>query len=196
MKRILCVAVSLTVMMVALLTVLPSFVQAATIKVEAFIDGRSQLILRGNTAQWQHFDYSAPGVPESDNYPTIINSANWTPSWTGNPNNCDGCFSNIFSGVCPGLSASEQTVNLNVIQARDSVSIVQQPSLINNYTLIVEFDDNGPGGAAWYIIELDFPSSQACPAVPAVNEWGMIIFTTLAGLGAFYFLRIQRKVQA
>ena len=195
MKRIMCVAVSLTLMMVALLTVLPSFAQAATIQVEAFIDGRSQLILRGNTAQWQHFDYSAPGVPESDNYPTIINSVNWTPSWTGNPNNCDGCFSNIFNGVCPGLSASEQTVNLNDIQARDSVSIVQQPSSINNYTLIVEFDDNVSVGAAWYIIELDFPAGQPCPAVPAVNEWGMMILIILTGIAAVYYMRRHKETE-
>lgn len=38
--------------------------------------------------------------------------------------------------------------------------------------------------------------SQDITAVPAVNKWGMLIFAILSGLGAFYLLRRQRKVQA
>jgi hypothetical protein len=32
------------------------------------------------------------------------------------------------------------------------------------------------------------------PAIPTMTEWGMIIFMVLAGLGAVYYLRKQRKV--
>jgi hypothetical protein len=30
--------------------------------------------------------------------------------------------------------------------------------------------------------------------VPTMSEWGMIVFMVLAGLGAVYYLRRQRKV--
>jgi hypothetical protein len=198
MKSFLIRGVALSALIVTLLIILPNYVQAATITVEAFIDGRSQLIISGNTAQWQHFDASAPGIPQNpgENYPTIINSVNWIPTWSGDPSNCGGCPSSVFSGVCPGLSAVTQPVALNIIQARQSVTIIQQPSAGNSYTLIVEFNDNIPGGAAWYIIELNFPDATACASasVPTMTEWGMILFMTLAGLGAVYYLKRQKRV--
>lgn len=40
----------------------PAHAQAPprVVHVQAWIDGRSQLILTGATAQWQHFDFAAP----------------------------------------------------------------------------------------------------------------------------------------
>ena len=35
---------------------------------------------------------------------------------------------------------------------------------------------------------------QEVTAIPAMNEWGMIIFMALAGLGAVYFLRKNKRV--
>jgi len=32
-------------------------------------------------------------------------------------------------------------------------------------------------------------------AVPTMTEWGMIIFMVIAGLGAFYFIRRQRRAE-
>lgn len=46
------------------------------------------------------------------------------------------------------------------------------------------FDQGGPGQ----------PANDPV-AVPTMNEWGMIIFMVLAGLGAFYYLRRQGKAQ-
>jgi hypothetical protein len=200
MKSFLIRGASLTILIVALLIILPNYVQAATIRVEAFIDGRSQLIIRGNTAQWRHFEANGPGY--DDDYPTIINGADWYPTWLGgDPSDCQGCLSSVFSGVCPGISAVEQNVTLSVIQARESATIIQQPSVDNSYTLIVEFNDNEPGGAAWYIIKLDFPYATPCVSsvptiVPTMTEWGMIVFVVLAGLGSVYYLRRQKRVNS
>jgi hypothetical protein len=36
------------------------------------------------------------------------------------------------------------------------VTIVQQPSQSNDFTLIVEFDDNPPSGPDWYEIDLTY----------------------------------------
>jgi hypothetical protein len=188
MKALLKSKVKVLLFVITLAILIPGYVQADIIRVEAWIDGTSQLHIQGNTAQWHHFDYSAPGL-EGGNFPTIINYLAWFPTWPGSPYNCSGCVSSVFTGVNPSLNAVDQTVGLNIIQARDSVSIVQQPAAANNYTLIVEFDDNGPGGADWYIIELDAPFTTRATAVPTINEWGMILFISLAGLVAVHFLR-------
>jgi hypothetical protein len=195
MKSFLIRGATLTILIVALSIILPNYVQAATIRVEAFIDGRSQLIIRGNTVQWYHLDADAPGQ-WNNNYPTVINDIDWFPLWSGNTNNCHGCYSDVFFRLCPGMSAVEQTVTLTTIQQRDGdPTIIQQPLASNNYTLIVEFNDNPSGGAYWYIIELNFPYETACP-IPTMTEWGMIIFMALAGLGSVYYLRRQKRVNS
>jgi hypothetical protein len=165
MKSFLIRGATLTIFIVALLIILPNYVQAATITVEAFIDGKSQLIIRGNTAQWHHLEWTAPGIPDvpAENYPTTINSANWTPLWSLPTLDCN-CYSDVFSGVSPALPLVTQIVTLTRVQARDgvpSVTIIQQPSTANDYKLIVEFNDI-TGGAAWYIIQLDFPDQGDC----------------------------------
>jgi hypothetical protein len=193
MKSILTRRICVAILMGSLLIILPNLVQAATIRVEAYIDGRSQLILQGNTAQWYHLYAAEPGNP------TVINSIDWYASWSGETRDCGGCYSSIFSQVCPGLGEQEQNVALSVIQARQSVQIIQQPLSGNNYTLIVEFDDMDPGGAEWYIIELDFPYDIPCSSVetiPTMTEWGMMIFVVLLGLGSVYYLRKKKRILA
>ena len=178
----------------ALSTVLCAYAQAATIRVEAYIDGRSQLVLKGNTAQWQHFDYGAPGY--DDDLPTRINGSSWYPQWSGDPRDCNGCYSGIFSGVSPAISAVTQTVMLNTIQAREDLAIVQQPSAGNDYTLILGFDDNSAGGAAWYVLELEVPFVEATSVsprpVPSLSEWGMILLMTATAIAGMSAMRRQR----
>jgi hypothetical protein len=63
----------------------------------------------------------------------------------------------------PSLAAKEQVVALNAISARGKVSIVQQPSAQNDFTLIVEFDDNMPSGPEWYSIVLAYEQEPYGP---------------------------------
>lgn len=162
---------------------------AETIAVQAWIDGRSQLILKANTAQWYHLDYTAPGRG-GVTYPTIINGVDWFPVWPGDPGNPDNsfcnCFSDVFAGVNPPLPASALPVGLNILQARADVSIVQQPSAGNDFELIVEFNDNGPGGADWYIIEL-----QTADPIPAASASGVVLFALLIAGAAVLALRAR-----
>ena len=155
---------------------------------------RRQLVLKGNTAQWQHFDYGAPGY--DDDLPTRINGSSWYPQWSGDPRDCNGCYSGIFSGVSPAISAVTQTVMLNTIQAREDLAIVQQPSAGNDYTLILGFDDNSAGGAAWYVLELEVPFVEATSVsprpVPSLSEWGMILLMTATAIAGMSAMRRQR----
>ncbi|MCU0233775.1 MAG: hypothetical protein MUE90_07075 [Thermoanaerobaculales bacterium] len=172
----------------AILTVAGSL-SAGTIAVEAWIDGRSQLILKGNTAQWYHLDFTAPGRG-GVTYPTVINGVDWFPVWPGDPGNPNNsfcnCFSDVFTGVNPPLPASALPVTLNIVQARAGVSILQQPSSGNDYELIVEFNDNGPGGAAWYLIEL-----QTADPIPAASGPGAALLALLIAAAAVIALRAR-----
>jgi len=165
-----------------------------TIQVSAWIDGRSHLILRGNTAQWHHYDYTAPGREDMLTEPTIINGSNWYPVWPDVPNaanhDCD-CDSDVFNGVFPPLPSTDMTLSLKEIQVRDQVSIVEQPSAGNNYTLIIEFNDNSSGGADWYTIEFDFECQDS--PVPTLNQWGMIILGLLVAGSAVLVLRRRKR---
>ncbi|RPJ23251.1 MAG: hypothetical protein EHM33_21470 [Chloroflexi bacterium] len=131
------------------------------ITIEALIDGRSWLILRKNTAQWYHLDFAAPGRHEFVNVPTIINGEEWFPVWPDVPDaenrDCQ-CYSSIFKGVKPGLHRNKPPVEINVLQGRGTVSIVEHPSKENNNALVIEFDDNPYGGPATYQIEIVFRS--------------------------------------
>jgi hypothetical protein len=54
--------------------------------------------------------------------------------------------------------------------------------------LIADYTDDAATG--------DIPADLGtCNTIPTMNEWGMMIFIVLAGLGAVYYLRRQRRVK-
>ena len=145
------------------LVTLPTLGQSVTgtIRVEAPIDGKSQLILRENTAQWFHIFDAAPGRLFGSNEPTVINGVEWFPVWPDVPDSDNrdcNCLSDVFTGVDPALPQTDMTVDLRFIAGRstDRVSIVQLPIASNDFTLIIEFDDQGICCSLDYIVELDF----------------------------------------
>ncbi len=136
-----------------------------TIEIVADIDGRSQLILRGNTAQWHHLEYAAPGRENGTDYPTTIDGVAWFPVWPDLPDaqNRQECFSDVFSDVVPPLPAQPTEVGLQIVsvvredypgEGGGPVTIVQFPAPENDFTIIVEFDDNLPSGSAFYDVKL------------------------------------------
>ena len=58
---------------------------------------------------------------------------------------------------------------MEVIQARDTVSIVELPSAANDYTLVIEFDDNASGGADWYEVVIAMSPLSAQPRLAPTN---------------------------
>jgi hypothetical protein len=51
------------------------------VRVRAFIDGYSTLVLRDGAVQWEHRENALPGKHNNHNYPTYINGLPWTPQW-------------------------------------------------------------------------------------------------------------------
>lgn len=133
------------------------------ITIEALIDGRSWLILQRNTAQWYHLDFAAPGRHEFVNVPTMINGEEWFPVWPDVPDaenrDCQ-CYSSVFKGIKPGVQRNKLPVEIEVLEGRGAVSIVEYPSKENKNALVIEFDDNPYGGAVTYRIQIVFRSGK------------------------------------
>ena len=68
---------------------------------------------------------------------------------------------------------------------------VEDPNGFNSITVTVTNIDNG----FIAIDDLRFEGGTITTAVPTLSQWGMIIFMALAGLGAVYYLRRQRRAE-
>jgi len=137
-----------------------STARPSTLNVRAYIDGRSQLFIQGNAAHWRHLDFAAPGrhFDAEINQPTFLNQAIWEPIWPDVPdteNRDCYCDSSSYEGI-PNLAKTDQPVQLEVVQGRGEVFISQQPNAANNYTLVIELDDNPFDGPTWYEINLGY----------------------------------------
>ena len=112
----------------------------SVLAIRAHIDGRSQLVLRGDTVYWHHLEWAAPGrhqhLEQGTGEPTYPNGIAWRPTWPDSPDaenrDCD-CNSSAFEGV-PSLAAQEQEVSLEILQARQKPALIQQPAA-DRYTL-------------------------------------------------------------
>ena len=127
-----------------------------SLKIRAYIDGISQLVLKGSNVTWQHISAAAPGRHGSSNEPTYLNALEWYPTWLDIPTaeNIDcNCDSSTLADLNPALPGQQKFV-LKVLQARGSAYISQQPGSWNDYTLTIVFDDWAPNGPAWYEVEL------------------------------------------
>jgi len=65
-------------------------------------------------------------------------------------------------------------------EGQGTVSISQYPQFDNDYTLIVNFDDAAPAGAAWYTIDLNTTSPVPLPGAAWLLGSGLL---GLIGLG-------------
>ncbi|WP_028322270.1 hypothetical protein [Desulfatiglans anilini] len=169
----------------------------ASTTIKAYIDGQSQIILQGNSAQWYHILHDAPGRNGGNTYPTTINGSDWYPIWSDIPdarNNSCNCYSNVYNSVSPPIPSSSTKFCLKVISARESVEIKEQPTSQNKYKLIIEFNDNSMSGADWYEIEV-YPCQTASPApVPTINQWGMIVLSICFVILTLVVLKRKRNM--
>lgn len=177
----------------ALLFALPTWAAAAPqshgIHVRAWIDGRSQLVLDGPTARWEHFDFAAPGRLDCnlgvEVQPTYIDGDVWYPEWPDRPD-CEnrdcGCSSSLFARMHQPIPEAEVFPVFEIIQARGSSSLVELPTAANGYRVVIEFDDNALGGADWYEVCLTVPDcgvQRYCSATP--NSTGAAAHLSIAG---------------
>lgn len=165
-----------------LLALMPSMTTAQitntiTVDVRDWQDGRDWLILSGSTVQWQHFDYDIPGVEGGHDDPTWItttfngitnlNSYAWYPTWT---NGASPGFSSTFANLLPSLpSQTPSNIQMQIIAARESMTLIQEPSATNAYTTIVEFDDDMQLGPDYYEVLLSYSFVAASNPPPGLD---------------------------
>jgi len=118
-------------------------VGSTQIRIRAQIDGKSRLVFKKGSIQWNHVFYAKPGQHNGANYPTTINeNLDWMPQWTND-------ISNEFNQTNVDLRG---TVQVQPIVARNSLSIVQQPNISNGQTTIVEIFDTASGSSFYEFI--------------------------------------------
>jgi hypothetical protein len=106
---------------------------------------------------------------------------------------------NGLGGTCVGTvtaDAGTNSISLNdgTLGASSSCTISLNVTGISagvqtNTTSAITSNESDPGGTASATINVILP-------VPTMNEWGMIIFVVLAGLGSVYYLRRRRRARS
>ncbi|MBI5376838.1 MAG: hypothetical protein HZA77_15495 [Candidatus Schekmanbacteria bacterium] len=147
-----------------------AFADTYTIDIKAYIDGEDQLIIHDGTLQWHHLQAAAVGRHLGANKPTIIStslncetqmdSVKWTPTWPEEPpaEIRYEAYSSVFSELTPLLPDSNSYVTLTDISSRGTTVISQEPSISNDYTLIIDFDDIAESGSALYHVMIQMES--------------------------------------
>jgi hypothetical protein len=157
--------------------------------VNAWIDTTDYLIVHGSTLQWEHNISGSPAGTHLGPQATIISSSldgvtqmsavNWNQMWPS-PLPPDA-FSSTFSPLTPSLpSTGGLFASVTKVSGRGTPSIFQQPSGLNDYTLIVQFTD-GFNGA-------DFLDAQITVGVPEPAS-----LTLIAAAGSFLLRRRNRS---
>ena len=111
--------------------------------VRAEIDGRSELRMQGSFIWWHHYEFEAPGM-WGDDQPTFLNGGQWYPLWPQDENAFCDCDSSKADLLNPPLKSDGTEISIEVISARGTVTIVQQPTAANDFTASVEFSDPLP----------------------------------------------------
>ncbi len=143
------------------------------VSIRALIDGKSQINIQDNQLWWHHFDAAAPGVRLGANEPTTVNGFDWFPIWPFNDEggDCD-CESDKFDLSNAGLQLANdlELLELRVVNARDSATLIQSPLAGNGYLSIIELDDPS-GGSTWYEVVAVFGSSSLITVPGTSNPW-------------------------
>jgi hypothetical protein len=95
----------------------------------------------------------------ADGNPDLALVINWFPRWECPPENptCYGleADSSMLPLAIP-LPSQYQLTDLEVIQGRHSLTVYQYPGVSNDYTCVLDFNDDPWGGADWYAVQLTF----------------------------------------
>jgi hypothetical protein len=136
------------------------------LQVTAFIDGRDRLHITRGGFFWEHLEYSAVGLWQGKNEPTIfsfymnnesqVNRYTWFPEWTSESKDIKkGSLTNLHEVEGFKLPQHGFYVELEKLAGDGPVRIIQAPLRENNYETIIDFYDSG-GGAEFYTINIIF----------------------------------------
>jgi hypothetical protein len=153
------------------------------------------LIPSGNTSDWDGlYAYRASVIKQNGIYDMFYSGSNdditglGYAHGIGHATSSDGInwtkdHNPIFAITDPGKTwRSGRTLASSVVVVSDG-------------SLLMWFSGGTNSGGSFSSEAIGFAQTSPTPAaVPTMNEWGMIIFIVLAGLGSLYYLKRRRRV--
>lgn len=128
------------------------------ITIQALVDGRDLIYIRGNKICIQHMLNQFIGEYNDSNIPVCINGNEdvWQPKW-----NQAISDEHQFNKTIPSLPTSGTWDETNmsvkyVTTGLGKIEIITYPNADNNYTLTIKVDDHLPSGAHWYFLDIDW----------------------------------------
>src|ERR1022692_240989 len=99
---------------------------------------------------------------------------NWIPQWPSlAPHEIRyEAFSSTFSLSGPAVTQGYTLVALDILQARLDVNLIQLPTAANDYTTILEFNDNKRPSDSFYEARLTFATIPE----PSVDALGLFFW--------------------
>ena len=150
--------------------------QEGEIHIKALIDGRDIVFFKGNNIWIQHMAYALPGQWAGQNRPIEINtgknrrdgreSQKWNLEWSGNLTKQEIIEDSPPIPSSGKWDASNFKVDFSTV-GYGIARVKSYPSAINDYTLVLEFDDVEPDGAHWYSADISWTNSDDRAGPPA-----------------------------
>lgn len=124
-----------------------------SLRIIAFIDGLSHLVVQGDEIRWHNEQHAAPGRLAGAKFPTIINGERWQPQWP-TEEEVSGDVWSASRKLPEDTGSSFAPKELSLIRARGPVKI----SEVKPEGFTITFDDGPPLGGDWYSIIIHLQS--------------------------------------
>ena len=138
------------------------------VRVETLVDGRSRLLVQGDTARWHHLDWAVPGRQDGRNEPVTLDGKPWRPVWPdldGWRNAFAICTSSRHRGLAPALPRGPIDARIALLRGRGAARLIDAPCAANDWTLTVELDD-WQNRADRYALEIHWREAAQAPDEP------------------------------
>lgn len=127
------------------------------VTIQALVDGRDLIYIRGNKICIQHMLNQFVGEYNDSDIPVTINGKNqWKPVWKDAISDAYK-FPNSVPSLPTKGEWNESNMRIkHVTTGLGNIEIVTYPNKDNNHTLTIKVDDHLPSGAHWYFLDIDW----------------------------------------
>lgn len=117
----------------------------SALKVKVQVDGVSHLFLKDGKVWFDHSKgRAAPPGRHQGSFPTLLNDkTSWMPVW-------NGTVTEPFAAGFQFPKEEATKINLRMSEGRGIADVIQQPSVQNDFTAIVELSDQRKDGSAFF----------------------------------------------
>eukprot|EP01063_Lacrimia_lanifica_P011777 TRINITY_DN18473_c0_g1_i1.p1 TRINITY_DN18473_c0_g1~~TRINITY_DN18473_c0_g1_i1.p1 ORF type:complete len:325 (+),score=95.99 TRINITY_DN18473_c0_g1_i1:667-1641(+) len=157
-------------------------VYVTALEIHAFIDGADNVVLHDTRLTWDHLSHDQPGTWSGHNDPATLT---FELSDGRTVTAADYYPQRRPTYTSPYLFPSAPA-RFTAVQCRSGCSLADPPSQQNDWAATVNFNDNGPHGAAWYTVRVAFGTKTEAPEVPCRDNSGARCAGCLSAEGICY----------